>query len=432
VTDNPLALIEDVVAGRYLARETGRPLASGIRRIAIEPTLEGWEGELVGGLELGDRLAVVADENTARALGDRVHRALPGSDLVLLKRPKADEATADMLQQRTWSADALVAVGSGTINDLCKYVTHRTRRPCAVFATAPSMDGYVTSTVSITRDGFKLSLPAHAPVGVFFDLGVMASAPPRMIRAGLGDTICRSTAQVDWLLSHLLLDTAYAETPYDLMRADEPVLYRQAHRLLEGDLDAALALTRLLVLSGLGVLVTGTSHCGSMAEHQVSHYVDMFARPHPGTLHGEQVGLATWSVARLQARMLAGEEPPTLRPLRADPADFERRYGPSAGSCLAAFRAKPLDEAGTAALNGRLARDWPEIRQHLLGVMMPLAEMERVIRAAGLATGPAELGIGPGLYREAVGHAHEIRDRYSVLDLAAQAGVLEDFAAGEG
>jgi glycerol-1-phosphate dehydrogenase [NAD(P)+] len=64
--------------------------------------------------------------------------------------------------------------------------------------------------------------------------------------------------------------------------------------------------------------------------------------------------------------------------------------------------------------------------------MMPLAEMERVIRAAGLATGPAELGIGPGLYREAVGHAHEIRDRYSVLDLAAQAGVLEDFAAGEG
>jgi glycerol-1-phosphate dehydrogenase [NAD(P)+] len=432
VTDNPLALIEDVVGGRYLARETGRPLVSGIRRIAIEPTLEGWEGELVGGLELGNRLAVVADENTARALGERVHHALPGSDLVLLKRPKADEATADMLQQRTWHADALVAVGSGTINDLCKYVTHRTRRPCAVFATAPSMDGYVTSTVSITRDGFKLSLPAQAPVGVFFDLGVMASAPPRMIRAGLGDTICRSTAQADWLLSHLLLGTTYAETPYDLMRADEPVLYRQAHRLLEGDLDAALALTRLLVLSGLGVLVTGTSHCGSMAEHQVSHYVDMFARPHPGTLHGEQVGLATWSVARLQARMLASEEPPVLRPLRADPADFERRYGRSAEACLAAFGAKPLEEAGTAALNERLRRDWPAIRERLLGVMMPLPEMERVIRAAGLATGPVGLGIEPGFYREAVGHAHEIRDRYSVLDLAAQAGVLEDFAAGEG
>ena len=52
--DDPLALIEDVVAGRYLARETGKPLVSGIGRIAIEPTLEGWEGELVGGLFHGN------------------------------------------------------------------------------------------------------------------------------------------------------------------------------------------------------------------------------------------------------------------------------------------------------------------------------------------------------------------------------------------
>jgi glycerol-1-phosphate dehydrogenase [NAD(P)+] len=130
--------------------------------------------------------------------------------------------------------------------------------------------------------------------------------------------------------------------------------------------------------------------------------------------------------------MLANEEPPVLRPLRADPADFGRRYGSSAPSCLAAFAKKPLDEAGTAALNERLARDWPAIRRRLLAVMMPLDEMEGVIRAAGLATRPGELDIPPVFYREAVGHAHEIRDRYSVLDLAAQAGALEGFAAGEG
>jgi glycerol-1-phosphate dehydrogenase [NAD(P)+] len=432
VKADPLALIGDVIAGRYLARETGQPLLLR-RRAARDRADAGGPGGRAGRWpDLGARLAVVADENTAEVLGRRVRQALPGAELILLEHPKADEATADLLQERARHADGLVAVGSGTINDLCKYVTHRTGRACAVFATAPSMDGYVTSTVSITRDGFKLSLPAHAPRGVFFDLTVLAAAPARSIRAGLGDTICRSTAQVDWLLSHLLLDTFYADTPYDLMRADEPVLYGQAHRLLEGDQDAMLALTRLLVLSGLGVLVTGTSHCGSMAEHQVSHYVDMFARPHPGTLHGEQVGLATWSVARLQARMLANEEPPVLRPLRADPADFGRRYGSSAPSCLAAFAKKPLDEAGTAALNERLARDWPAIRRRLLAVMMPLDEMEGVIRAAGLATRPGELDIPPVFYREAVGHAHEIRDRYSVLDLAAQAGALEGFAAGEG
>jgi glycerol-1-phosphate dehydrogenase [NAD(P)+] len=34
-------------------------------------------------------------------------------------------------------------------------------------------------------------------------------------------------------------------------------------------------------------------------------------------------------------------------------------------------------------------------------------------------------------YREAVCHAREIRKRYSALDLAADAGILEQFAAGE-
>ena len=45
---------------------------------------------------------------------------------------------------------------------------------------------------------------------------------------------------------------------------------------------------------------------------------------------------------------------------------------------------------------------------------------------------PADLGIDGSAYRQAVGHAHEIRDRYGFLDLAAQAGRLAGFAAGEG
>jgi glycerol-1-phosphate dehydrogenase [NAD(P)+] len=42
-----------------------------------------------------------------------------------------------------------------------------------------------------------------------------------------------------------------------------------------------------------------------------------------------------------------------------------------------------------------------------------------------------EVGIEPAFYRHAVAHAHEIRDRYGFLDLAAQSGRLEAFAAEE-
>ncbi len=425
-------IIDDVVAGRYMAPELGRPLRSTIRSLVIAPTLDGREEELVAGLGLGRSIAVVADETTQEVLGRRLARALGDAPSIVLDHPKADEATAAALEERSRHVEALIAVGSGTINDLCKYVAHRTGRSCAVFGTAPSMDGYVTSTVSITREGFKLSLPAQSPKGVFLDLGVLAAAPRRMIQAGLGDTVCRTTAQVDWLLSHLLLDTVYAETPYDLMRADEPLLYAQADRLLDGDLDAMRLLARMLVLSGLGVLVTHTSHCGSMAEHAISHFIDMLADPHPGTLHGQQVGIATWSVARLQAAMLEQAAPPSLRALDLDPAGFRARYGRFAESCLAAAGKKPLDQAGTRALQARLDRDWPAMRERLLAAMLPLAELERVMDAAGLPKTAAELGVDPSFYRRAVGRAHEIRDRYSILDLAAQSGRLEGFAAGEG
>jgi glycerol-1-phosphate dehydrogenase [NAD(P)+] len=187
----------------------------------------------------------------------------------------------------------------------------------------------------------------------------------------------------------------------------------------------------MLVLSGLGVLVTHTSHCGSMGEHAISHFIDTFADPHPKTLHGEQVGIATWSMARLQASLLGAGEAPVLTPLSVDPARYQRDYGRLAPACLDAVRRKPFDAAGTERLNRRLAEQWPTIRARILPVMLPPAEIERVMRAAGAPLTAAELGVDPALYRRAVGGAHELRDRYGFLDLAAQSGVLEPFATGE-
>ena len=427
-----LGLIDEIVAGRYRAPETGKPLTTAIRRLVIAPSLEGGERALLAEVGLRGRLALVADENTMPVLGERVARALDGVEVILLERPRAEEETAVRLARRTRDLDGLVAVGSGTLNDLCKYASFLNGRECAVFATAPSMDGYVTSTVSLSSRGFKRSLPAHCPVGVFFDLEVLAAAPVRMIRAGFGDILCRSTAQLDWLLSHHLLDSRYAETPYVLMREEESRLYELADALPRGDPEAIRLLTRLLVLSGLGVLVTHTSHCGSMGEHAISHFIDMLADPHPGTLHGEQVGIATWSMSRLQAMMLAEEAPPRPAPIAIEEAAFRARYGRFAAGCLAAVAKKPFDREATARLARRLEARWPELRERLAAAMLSPAEMERLMRRAGMALSAAELGIDPGLYRLAVGHAHEIRDRYGFLDLAAQAGRLAAFAAGEG
>jgi glycerol-1-phosphate dehydrogenase [NAD(P)+] len=205
MTSKPDALAA-LLRGEWRDPESGALVTLPSLAIAIERSLAGSEADLVEPLRLGRRLAVVSDRATRAVLGARVERALAPmaaiEPVTLDAEPHADASTVAALRRASASADALVAVGSGTINDLCKYAAAQDGKPYAVFATAPSMNGYTSKNAAITVDGHKKSLAAAAPVGVFVDLTVLAAAPARMIRAGLGDSMCRSTAQADWLLSH--------------------------------------------------------------------------------------------------------------------------------------------------------------------------------------------------------------------------------------
>src|SRR3954469_237493 len=142
--------VAELLAGRYADPDTGELLAAPARAIAIEPSLEGMEAELVRGLDIGRKFAVVADVNTQVALGDRIVRALGAQSIVLHDGVVADEDTiAKVAAAVEPSVDAVVAVGSGTINDICKMVAVARSCPQLVFATAPSMNGYTSVSASL-------------------------------------------------------------------------------------------------------------------------------------------------------------------------------------------------------------------------------------------------------------------------------------------
>ncbi len=432
------ALIDDIVAGRWTNPETGQIARVPYESIVFADSLDGREADLVRPLGLGSRYAVVADAATYDAMGGRVARALrPLGPVaaVVLDRPHADMAGVADLREKLAGFDAVVAVGSGTINDLCKYVTGLDGRRYCVFATAASMNGYTSTTASMTLEsGLKVSLASHAPAGFFVDLAVSAAAPRHLAAAGFGDCLVRSVAQIDWWMSHRLLGSVYSRVPYIIQDDDERELNRRAAALGRGDVAAVGYLVRVLTLCGLGVSFTGTSNHGSMGEHQVSHYIDCFAGPrHPGSLHGQQVGVAALTLARLQQRMLAEDRPPVVRPTRIDAADMARRMGgPAAATCLDLFRRKAFDAAGADAFNARLEALWPALRRELAAFTIPVDAMTRLLADAGGPTTAAGLGVPPDFYREAVLHCREMRDRFSFLDIAADAGLLEAFVAGEG
>ena len=420
--------IQVLLAGSYVDSQTGAMVGVKTRSLVIENSLAGMEGELIKALGMGRHLAVVSDAQTHAALGRRVERSLSGTytitSVILPGHPHPDDRTVEAVRTATAAADGIIAVGSGTINDLCKYAASVDNKPYAVFATAPSMNGYTSANAAITVRGHKMSLAARVPAGAFFDLKVLAGAPARLIRAGLGDSLCRCTAQADWLLSHLLFGTDYRLLPFDLLAKDEAPLFDNAAALVSGDLEIMRNLVRTLVLAGFGTAIIGHSQPASQGEHLISHYLDMFESPsRPLVFHGEQVGVTTLSMARLQQKLM--EREPVVHAETISEDDFIKRYGMKLGaSCWAQFEIKRLTPERVNALNETIRGQWTSICAKLDAVMLAPQYLESVLKAAGAPTTPEEIHLPRPVYDLALFHARDIRNRFTHLDLAMATGEL--------
>ena len=427
-------LIRDLIEGRWENPDTGEKQRIPIKEIEIRESLEGMEGDLYRKVHGQAKACLVCDEITYEILAKRVAKAIgvADSDLLVLKNPYSDIETAESLREQVKDHEVLVAVGSGTINDLCKYASFLDGKEYSVYCTSP-MNAYSTGTASLVVSGLKKSLPAHSASGVFFDLAILAGCPQRLICNGLADVVCRPTAQVDWLLSRTFQSTPYLEGPYRLLDRDEEQLFKQAGMLRSGDIEALAALTRTCVMNGLGVALVGTTHAGSMGEHMVSHYLDMFADDaHPGSLHGEQVGVATLTLLELQNRILMADSPPELSTLPDEEDRLAHRYGASLGEEFSGFlAAKRLDQDSVDRWNEELGRNWEEVVAPMRAAMVGLEHVRQAMLDAGAITTATGLGFAADFYRDAVRDARCIRDRFTILDLAAHSGVLEDFVASE-
>ncbi len=401
------------------------------RHVAIERRLAGQEADLLRQAGLpAKRVAVVSDTNTHKVMGARIETALQAGGQVVsvvLTDPHADSETVAQLRAATRACDTLIAVGSGTINDLCKYTAFQDGKPYAVFGTAPSMNGYTSCNAAITIDGHKKSLPAAAPVAVLLELETLAKAPVRLIRSGLGDSLCRCTAQADWLLAHLVRGEPYREAPFALLHDDETPLFAASGGLVRGDLEAMNRLARTLVLSGFGMAICGSSQPASQGEHLISHYADMMADPAwPAAFHGEQIGVTTLTLARLQETMLAAPAP-RMRPSTTARNDVHAVFGATLGeACWSEFAPKRLDTAHAQALNTQLGSAWPQIRAWIAAILRPARELEARCAAPARRRHPPSWAGPDDFYRRAVMHAREIRNRWTFLDLAADSGALAE------
>lgn len=385
------------------------------------------------------RVAVVADARTWAVCGENASVALAEAGLVTdqiivpderRSGPVCDERTLAALVTKLRQAkrDLVVAVGSGVISDLCKWASFELDLPYIVMATAASMNGYAAANVAPQVAGVKVLVRARPPLMVAAEPAVIEQAPHEMTAAGFGDTIAKYQSAADWAMNHLLLDEYYCDfcrgmtTDLDHRYLDPPEDIKDRRS------DAVKGLFEALFWSGVAMTLVGTSAPASGGEHLLSHTLDMMAavRNHEHDLHGRQVGLGTLLSAALYQRILAIESP---EPVRLPPV-IDAGFWATPTVCAAVTEQYQTKQQVLETVRQRIARakTWDELRRVLAGKVKTPQTIRDWLRRAGAASGMADIGCPRERMRSAVLHLHEIRSRFTVVDLAWLVGVLPDAA----
>ncbi|MBQ9964558.1 MAG: sn-glycerol-1-phosphate dehydrogenase [Clostridia bacterium] len=366
------------------------------------------------------RVLLVADENTFAAAGAQTEKALCGKEIrkqifdgsaVLVPDERAIAAVESVLGD----AQTIVAIGSGVMQDLCKYISHVHGVPYIVVATAPSMDGYASDGAAMITGGMKTTFAAGLPRAILADVDVLRNAPLDMIKAGYGDVIGKYSALNDWKLSRLVNDEYFCEYIYDLTMDKVLRTEALADGLLRREAQSVQALMEALVVIGILMSFAGSSRPASGSEHHLSHFFEItgIVKNRPYFPHGIDVAYSTVITAELRELLLTKTFPQTAyREPRAEYEENVRRvYGKVGDGCIA------LQDK-----MGRYTRDTaPVYREKETAIRAVLSEMptaeEIRKRLALVELDMAEFYdlYGQQTIDDAVMYAKDLKDRYTVL-----------------
>jgi glycerol-1-phosphate dehydrogenase [NAD(P)+] len=382
------------------------------------------------------RLLLVADSNTYRAIGETVKNVLSRAGCEVKAIVFTDgEAVADahhvlrVLLASDGAGLTFLAVGSGTITDIARFVSHRTGNSFISIPTAPSVDGYTSLGAPLIVEGAKVTALAHAPLAIFADLATLCGAPQRMIAAGFGDMLGKHTSVADWRLAHLLwnepFDESIAERSLRAVRACE----ERVAEIAAASADGVRSLMEALIESGYCMLDFGSSLPASGSEHHFSHFWEMklLREGRPAILHGAKVGVATIFVAGLYERIgrISREQAAErLHDSRLPGPEEELPRIRSAYGALApgiiASQTPYLDmsEQDYAQLKQRTQDRWREIQEIARQVPGP-ARITELLRAAGGPASAAELGLTEDERVLAETMSHYLRPHFTVCKLAS-------------
>ena len=435
----PMRLLE---RGRFSC-SCGREHSPGIDRVLIDCGAVRSLPELIRAYA-GTRVFLLSGHDSFEAAGRQViscldEAGIPYSLRVFPHSPvkPTEETLGSALMHFDYDCDLIIGIGSGVINDTAKLLSRATDRTYLFVATAPSMDGFVSATSSMDRDGLKISLPSRAASAVIADLDILREAPLHLLRAGIGDMLAKTVSLCEWRLARLIVGEYYCPEIADAVETALKRVLREAEALLRRETCAVRAVTEGLVLAGMAMNYAGISRPASGMEHYFSHIWDMRAlcfSDAGSDLHGIQTAIGTLYSLRAYEALLALQIHPDEKQaerywqsfsLSAWNRELEEFIGPGAQTMI------QLEQKEQKYAPGNCRRRFSAIQSNWDSILAEIsrlpssAETERLMQAVGLPTDAAYLGYDQKMLRRCLKMTGDLRDKYIGSRLFRDLGVLD-------
>lgn len=233
--------------------------------------------------------------------GMKVMDSLKEAGIEVLEYREIDTVCIDDIVEMAFTlpnkVQTIISIGGGKVIDAGKYAAFLRNLPFISVPTSSSSDGFSSASASLIVEGRRTSVPARLAYGIIVDTEVIRTAPERFIYSGIGDMVSKITALYDWQFE---AQAGYAQVnDFAVMIAKKAVnsFVRTPFESIQEELFLRELLDSL-AMSGIANEIAGSSAPTSGSEHLISHALDkMLEQPQ---LHGIQVGIATYLMARVQ------------------------------------------------------------------------------------------------------------------------------------
>lgn len=408
----------DTLLNKEIKCNCGKIHFCGIKNIVIESGAILRLKELTMGYEY---VLLVFDENTYAVCGKKVLNVLKDKNAdVLIYKSKGflvpnEESIEKLNRKITSETQLIIGVGSGVINDLCKYVSFIKNIPYFIVATAPSVDGYASDGAALITDNMKVTYSAHVPQAIIGDVDILKNAPIDMIKSGYGDILGKLSCLNDWKLSAFVNNEYFCKYVYDLTYEMVNSVKDLGQKLLRREDDAVKLLMQALVGVGIAMAYVGNSRPASGSEHHLSHFFEVIGimKNEPYFMHGTDVAFSSFVTQCLREKIINSDFPED--DFVFDEDDWENKI--KAIYCSAADGVIELQKKlNSYKINTRaIYKDKFEEIKTILKEAPSSNEISKYLKSVELDFADFEKTYGKQKINNAIWFAKDLKDRYSVL-----------------